>query len=52
MHTPANDHPTLLSRAGPWLLKAAAAVVLALVFAWYLNPHFVVDMAARFWSCI
>jgi hypothetical protein len=31
-----------------WL---AAAVVLALVFAAYLNPHTVVDLANRVWSC-
>lgn len=31
-----------------WL---AAAAVLALVFAAYLNPHTVVDMANRVWSC-
>lgn len=37
---------------GPWLLWGLAAVVLALVFAWYLSPHFVVDMAARLWSCL
>ena len=41
-----------------WLLKPPVAklqaqhLALALVFSWYLNPHFVVDMAARIWSCI
>ena len=39
-------------RVWPWLLRILATVVLALVFAWYLSPHFVVDMAARLWSCI
>ena len=39
-------------RVTPWLLTALAAAALALVFSWYLSPHFVVDMAARFWSCI
>lgn len=36
----------------PWVLRGLAAVALALVFTWYLSPHFVVDMAARLWSCI
>jgi hypothetical protein len=31
-----------------WL---AAAVVLALVFAAYLSPHLVVDLANRVWAC-
>lgn len=39
-------------RVWPWLLRGFAVVVLALVFTWYLSPHFAVDMAARFWSCI
>lgn len=54
MSTPAAPQPRrpLGSRAWPWLLRGIAAVVLALVFTWYLSPHFVVDMAARFWSCI
>jgi hypothetical protein len=33
------------------LLWAVAAVVLAAVFAAYLSPHMVVDLAARVWSC-
>lgn len=32
-------------------IGAAAAAVLALVFAAYLNPHTVVDLAVRVWSC-
>jgi len=28
-----------------------AAVVLALTFAAYLNPHTVVDLANRIWAC-
>ncbi len=39
-------------RVWPWLLRALAVLALGLVFTWYLSPHFVVDMAARFWSCI
>lgn len=49
-HRPAG--PRSGARAWPWLLRGLAAVALALVFTWYLSPHFVVDMAARFWSCI
>jgi len=30
---------------------AAAAVVLAAVFAAYLSPHLVVDLATRLWAC-
>ena len=45
---------------GVILLMAASAVAilfiagaaLALVYSWYLSPHFVVDMAARLWSCL
>lgn len=47
---PHSQHPR--HRVWPWLLRGLAAVMLALVFTWYLSPHFVVDMAARFWSCI
>ena len=31
-----------------WL---AAALALALVFAAYLSPHLVVDLASRVWAC-
>lgn len=31
---------------------AAAAAVLAAIGAWYLNPHMVVDLANRVWSCL
>lgn len=30
---------------------AAAATLLAAVFAAYLNPHTVMDLATRVWSC-
>jgi hypothetical protein len=30
---------------------AAAAAVLALVFAAYQSPHLIVDLAARVWAC-
>jgi len=35
----------------PALAWAAVALVLAAVFAAYLNPHTVVDLANRVWSC-
>ena len=34
-----------------WLLRAAIAAVLALVFAAYLQPDFVVDLANRIYLC-
>jgi hypothetical protein len=34
-----------------WLLRAAGAVVLALVFTAYLQPDFLVDLANRFYMC-
>lgn len=37
-----------LRRIAAW---TSAAVVLALVFAAYLNPHLMVDLAARVWAC-
>lgn len=36
-------------RRGLWLL---AFLALAGVFCLYLNPHFMVDVAGRFWSCV
>lgn len=40
----------------PGWLKATAglglAAILALVFWLYLDPHFVVDLAGRWWSCL
>jgi hypothetical protein len=38
-------------RALPFLMAAVAAAVLAAVFMAYLNPHTVVDLANRVWSC-
>lgn len=35
-----------------WLLRAGAAVVLALIFAAYLRPDFVVDLANRIYLCL
>ena len=35
-------------RVAAW---AAAAVVLAAVFASYLNPHMALDIANRVWAC-
>jgi hypothetical protein len=34
-----------------WLLRAAMAAVLALVFLAYLRPDFVVDLANRIYLC-
>ncbi len=39
---------TKAGRLGAW---AAALAVLALVFAAYLDPHTVVDLANRVWAC-
>ena len=38
-------------RALPLLMAALATAVLAAVFLAYLNPHTVVDLANRVWSC-
>ncbi|WP_255461878.1 hypothetical protein [Rugamonas fusca] len=35
----------------PWLIRLALAVVLALVFAAYLKPEFMLDMATRLYAC-
>jgi len=35
-----------------WLLRAAIAVVLALVFAAYLRPDFMLDLANRIYLCL
>ena len=34
-----------------WLGAAAAAVVLALVFASYLQPGLAVELATQVWNC-
>ena len=34
-----------------WALAAVAALVLALVFLAYLNPHTTLDLAQRVWAC-
>jgi glycine cleavage system pyridoxal-binding protein P len=39
-------------KAGPRIAVAALLVLLlAAVFASYLGPHMVVDLASRVWSC-
>ena len=38
----------ILRRVAAW---AAAVVVLAAVFASYLNPHMALDIANRVWAC-
>ncbi|NYE63321.1 hypothetical protein FHW58_004549 [Duganella sp. 1224] len=35
-----------------WLLRAAIAAVLALVFAAYLRPDFMMDLANRIYLCL
>ena len=35
-----------------WLLRAAIALVLALVFAAYLRPDFMLDLANRIYLCL
>ena len=40
-------HPTSM-RLAAW---AAAVAVLLAVFAAYLDPHLVVDLAGRLWAC-
>ncbi len=39
------------SRLAGLVWGAAAAVLLAAVFSAYLNPHTVMDLATRVWSC-
>ncbi len=39
---------TTRARLGGWI---GAALVLALVFASYLDPHLAVDLANKVWSC-
>jgi hypothetical protein len=34
-----------------WTWRVAIALALALVFAAYLNPHLMVDLANRVWAC-
>ncbi|SDJ33988.1 hypothetical protein SAMN05428973_103458 [Duganella sp. OV510] len=34
-----------------WLLRAAIIAILALIFAAYLQPDFVVDLANRIYLC-
>jgi len=41
-------------RATPWrrvAVYAAAALALGAVFAAYLSPHLVMDLATRVWAC-
>ena len=40
-----------MSRSARLGLKLLAAVMLALVFFSYLNPHLAVDLANRVWAC-
>lgn len=34
-----------------WLVGAAVALALAAVFAAYLSPHLMVDLANAVWAC-
>ena len=40
-----------MARGARLVLWTAAAAALALVFALYLSPHLVVDLATRIWAC-
>ena len=40
-----------MPRGARLLAWTAAAAALALVFALYLSPHLVVDLANRVWAC-
>lgn len=37
--------------AAVWAARATAVLALAGVFAAYLSPHLIVDLAARVWAC-
>ncbi|HXD07875.1 MAG TPA: hypothetical protein VN680_17745 [Burkholderiaceae bacterium] len=41
----------MVPRTRRWLVGSAVALALGLVFAAYLQPGFVVDLANRVWSC-
>jgi len=34
-----------------WIIAVGVALALAAVFAAYLNPHLMVDLANAVWSC-
>jgi hypothetical protein len=40
-----------MTRPQRWLAWSAALLALAAVFAAYLDPHLVVDLANRVWTC-
>ena len=42
---------TKAGRLGAWAAALAVLAVLGLVFAAYLDPHTVVDLANRVWAC-
>jgi hypothetical protein len=35
-----------------WIIGAAVAALLALIFVSYLRPSFIVDLANRFYMCL
>ncbi|MFM9437345.1 hypothetical protein ACFDR9_004432 [Janthinobacterium sp. CG_23.3] len=35
-----------------WLIRVAGAALLALIFAAYLRPSFMLDLANRFFMCL
>jgi hypothetical protein len=49
MTQPATKH--FVARAASWAGWAGAALALALVALAYLNPHLMLDLSDRFWSC-
>lgn len=40
-----------MRRTAQVLAWVAAGAVLAAVFAWYFDPHLMVDLASRLWAC-
>ena len=39
------------TRLRTWLAAAAASTALAGVFAWYLQPDFMLTLADQLWAC-
>ena len=49
--TPPKMSQMVSNKARFWFWRVAVALLLGLVFSAYLNPHLVVDLAGRVWSC-
>jgi hypothetical protein len=48
---PSTQGRTWLNRLPRLLAWAIAAAVLTVIYLAYLDPHVIVDLATRFWSC-